>query len=106
MTKPTTDLLPSDEEGLTAALLADGLSREDIQHIIRKKRNLETLPYWARLSNGRGSHAMYTVINWLHRPVHKLEYLWSRYVRGNQKARDLVGAYPTERPGIWTVLSK
>ncbi len=105
LTKPTTELLPADEAGLKSALLADGLSIETVEGIIRTKRALESLPWWARRSSGRGSHFTYTVINWLHRPVYFLEYLWARYVKGNEKARDLVGVWPTEH-GRWTVLTK
>jgi len=105
MVKPTTELLPSDEERLKTALLAAGLSSEVIERFIRTKRALESLPYWARRSSGRGPQFQYTLINWLHRPVHKLEYLWARYIKGNEKARDLVGVWPTEH-GRWMVISK
>jgi hypothetical protein len=108
MLKPkTTELLPTDEAALRSALRADGLSNETIETFIRKKRTLEALPYWARLSNGRGPQALYTVINFLHRPVHKLEYLWRRYIRGNEKARDLIGAWPkSDGSKRWVVFSK
>jgi len=46
----------------------------------------------------------YTILNLLHRPVWKLEYLWARYIMGDPRVLDLVGAWPTDKPGMWKIV--
>jgi len=37
------------------------------------------------------------IVNFLERPIRKLEYLWRRYVDGNENARDLLAIRPVGR---------